>query len=100
MKSIIELLKLVKANRELMLTGLCSIIYELYHDNIITTDECNLLSDYIKTNRPVKGSKHYESACADKPWYWSPWKWEPRERWLNAQIRKLSRKKLQRYDIN
>ena len=92
MKSIIELLELVKANRELMLTGLCSIIYQLYYDNIITTDECNLLMDYIKTNRPVKGSKHYESACADKTWYWSPWKWEPRERWLNAQIRKLSRK--------
>ena len=91
MKTIIELLELVKANRELMLTGLCSIIYQLYLDNIITINESKLLMDYIKRNRPVEGSTYYEAESADGAWHWTPWEWEPRERWLNAQIEELSK---------
>ena len=91
MKSIIELLKLVKDNKELMRTGLCSIVYQLRSSDIITLDESSLILDYLKRNRPVEGSIYYEAEWADTDWHWTPWNWESRERWLNAQIEELSK---------
>lgn len=91
MRDIVELLKLMKANKQLMYLGLCNLVRSMKLSNIITGEEAQLLHDYIRENRPVKGSEYCDDNQKDTPWYWEPGEWHPRELWINAQISKLSK---------
>lgn len=91
MRDIVELFKLIKANKQLMVYGLCGIVKNMKLSDIITEEEAQLLSDYIRENRPVKGSEYCDDNRIDDIWFWEPGKWPPRELWINAQISKLSK---------
>jgi hypothetical protein len=82
-RSIKELLILVIENKELFRTGLCMLFTELFVRKIITTDEDYLLWIYIRRHKPFR-CRIFLSV-----FYWPKGKWEPRERWLKKQIKKL-----------
>ena len=93
MKSLIEIFQLMKEHHYLMGGGLCHLAKQLYANNYIDLLELHEVSEYISNNRPTKYSCHYSKVCKDSPWYWPRTDWAPRERWLNTQIRKLSKGK-------
>ena len=72
--------------------GLCNLAKQLYFNKYIDLEELNGVAWYISNNRPTKYSCHYDKERKDSLWYWTPHDWAPRERWINTQIRKLSRK--------
>jgi hypothetical protein len=93
MRNLVELFKILKANKQLLCTGLCGLVTNLCGKGIITYSEGDELTDYIHDHRPTKESKYYCKSEEESAWYWSIGKWYPRLLWINAQIRELSKKK-------
>lgn len=85
MRSLRELLTVVRDNRQLFATGLCSLVTQLYHTNQITLPERRALNKFIDSNPPRN------LWSSDLGYYWKPFLWSPRLRWLNEQINKLNK---------
>jgi hypothetical protein len=83
MRSIKELLIILKKNKDSFETGLCMLIDDLKFAGIITPAEQNRLNNYIDKNHP----KNYDYY----PYYWEKYKWRPRIIWINKQIKKLTK---------
>jgi hypothetical protein len=97
MRTILELFKILKANKKLFIindcSGLCCLIHKLYLNDKITYEEKDDLDTYINYNRPERGSKYYDSNRRGSEWYWELYNWHPRILWINAQIKMLSKLK-------
>jgi hypothetical protein len=99
MKTINELLIIMRDNIDKLQTGLCLLYDTLYYDcKLITLDEAILLKNYINNNAPTIKSKLFEPH--DSIYYWPVearvGKIEaikPRLRWLNYHIKITSKKK-------
>ena len=87
MRTIKELLIILRDSIELLETGLCLICLKLMLSDSITEAEYNYIHDYIYDNRPSKKSKLYGNSDAN-PYYWDQGDKEPRLRWLNYHIKK------------
>jgi hypothetical protein len=80
-RTIKELLELVLENIGMMRLGICSVVWDLYNDDVITLDEYNDLNDYIDDNR---GSHYYR---LERCYFWKPGLKRPRIAWLKKQIK-------------
>jgi hypothetical protein len=90
MRSIKELLIILRDNEFYFRSGLCGLAWKLQSmHTIITMREFNELDKFIDANRPVIGDPHCDIDCVDTPWYWPIGEWEPREKWLNDHIARL-----------
>lgn len=69
--------------------GLCIIVAFACSQDLITEDESVSLKNYINTHRPKPFSRHYSYKQRRYSYYWEPGKVSPREKWLDAQIKKL-----------
>lgn len=88
MRTTKELLKVVLNNINMITGGLCGIVNELYNIDIISFEESKKLLEYIKDNRPQKGSRLYQyRSPITIAWYWTICAKEPRIRWLKYHIR-------------
>ena len=87
MRTIKELLIIMKDNIELLQTGLCYLTTMLSDRNIITSDERERIVDYIYDNRPSEKSKLYGGPDHGL-YYWEQGDLENRLRWLNYHIKK------------
>ena len=88
MRSINELLILMSKQEKMFYSGLCSIVSSLYGNNQITYTEHCLLHEYIELHRPKWYQRHYNFNQRDTGFYWAPYMWTPRLKWLKTQIRK------------
>jgi hypothetical protein len=84
-----ELFKLMLERQDKFSTTLCALNGSMYHDNIITLDECLMLHLYIKNNRPSMFSSLSAFRNRNNIFYWDFWDIEPRIKWINKQIEKL-----------
>lgn len=71
-------------------SGLCYFILRLYRLDIISKEEWVQLDNYILGNRPTWPSRHYSIWYSSSVFWWRPYRWRPRRRWIKAQIKKLS----------
>jgi len=65
--------------------GLCGFVKCL----LINEKELTILIDFIENNRPSPDSPHYCKTRQDSSFYWAPWLWAPRKKWLIDQIKSL-----------
>jgi hypothetical protein len=80
-----ELLQVMLDNQGNFSFGLCHWCERLFWNEKITLPERNTLRTYIKNNRP------WISYFGVSAYYWSPFKIEPRIKWINKHIKKLSK---------
>lgn len=71
--------------------GLCSCIISLrYQEKLISTDEYDILSDYVLSNRPRNPfSKWCDNKRYNNPYWWEPGDMNIRLEWLKYKISKL-----------
>ena len=82
MRTIKEIFKLALKCEEYYNSGLCQLFSVLEDECIITPEELLLINNYLQKNRPLR---RYNLA------YWfKPYIWTYRERWIKKQIKKLS----------
>ena len=86
-RSIKELLQVMLDNIENLSGGLCSLGFHMMAYKTITSDELQLLLEYIIKNRPYN---LYRIFGIYKSYYWKPGKIKPRLRWLKRHIKKNS----------
>ena len=84
-RSIKELLELMLEHQKLFGTGLCLWCDCLFFSNKISFSEMDKLNKYIKDNKP------WTSIFRFSAYYWSYGKIEPRIKWINKHIKKLSK---------
>ena len=95
MRKLSELLILVSNSNRIFKDcggGLCKLIGRMKISrgkSKISREEYYILSDYIKTHRPRKNSRHYEIDSAHSAYYWLENDWNPRKAWLDDQIKKV-----------
>ena len=70
-------------------TTLCALNGSMYHDNIITLDECLMLHLYIKNNRPSMFSSLSAFRNRNNIFYFELGNIKQRIKWINKQIEKL-----------
>ncbi len=80
-----ELLELMLEHQNLFENSLCKWIYTLYTFNIISIGEHIDLEKYIEKNRPFLTYLRFNS------YYWPIGQIEPRIKWINKHIKKLSK---------
>jgi hypothetical protein len=92
MRTIKELLTLVSQQEELFnkrnCPGLCALIYSLSYYDFITHDEVSAIISYIEDNRPIWYSRYFDIRQKYSLFYWNPFEWEPRYKWLLSRIKK------------
>jgi hypothetical protein len=88
MRSLKELFEVLRDNKGEFTTGLCGLVNKLQYIDVINEPEAYLL--YGNIMRPKFYSKHYSYKSRDNSYYWPKGMWEPRKKWLDAQIKKLS----------
>lgn len=88
MRTIKELLIVVRSNRKMFRNGLCYLINKLYRTGDINCKERRLLSEYIENNGPSKGKYIFWRVGNDSAYWWTPCAWTPRYLWLTEQILK------------
>lgn len=87
-----ELLQLMLRHQEYFSLGLCSWICNiLIFEKIITKEECRLLLDYIEKNRPSIYSSIDAYKNRGRHFYWKEGNINPRIKWINKHIKKLSK---------
>lgn len=69
-------------------TGLCSYIFTLYHYNIISYNEGQLLHKFIIEHKP-KNTWYYKNFIKAGMYYWKERKEKPRLRWIKKRIKEL-----------
>lgn len=98
MRTIKELLIIMRDKGSIFnAQGLCVLAAVLYYiTGDITFNEAIIIRDYIYNNRPSfksplcrKADRYSERS--DSAYYWKLYAWEPRLRWLNYHIKKLSK---------
>jgi hypothetical protein len=77
-RSILELLKLLLSNIDMLERGLCHLILKLYVRNYITTKELRILRQYLIKITPIEFE--YDG------FWWPKGEKEPRRKWLKKQI--------------
>lgn len=77
-RSILELLKLLLSNIDMLERGLCHLILKLCVRNYITTKELRILRQYLIKNTPIEFE--YDD------FWWPKGEKEPRRKWLKKQI--------------
>lgn len=93
MRPIKELLQLMLDNPQCFQyhpTGLCQWVYEMCNDALVNRVERDKVHAYIKQNRPNKYSSLGAFTHSHRNYYWKPGRIEPRIKWLNQHIKKLS----------
>ena len=84
-KELLILLRDYIKDRDIIASGLCQEIYEMFLDNEILSDEVRKLNNFIYKNRPRKG-KHFDIEYQNQVWYWKKMEVAPRLAWLNDLI--------------
>jgi hypothetical protein len=82
MRTIKELLEVLRENKQYFYGGLCCLTCELKNREIITDEEESFIDAYVKTNSPG-GAKGFI-------FRWKYNQWEPRLKWINEQIEQLT----------
>jgi hypothetical protein len=88
-----ELLQIMLDNKYQFNYCLCHWSICLCHNNIITANEKDDLTQYIKDNRPSKFSSLKAYLSRNSPYYWEYEDIKPRIKWLNKHIKKLNLEK-------
>jgi hypothetical protein len=87
MKTTKELLKLtLKEGEKGIRTGLCAVIMDMYEDLIITSQEFDILTNFIHRSRPASNDPLYRKTQKKSAYYWKPGSWTPRKKWLKYHI--------------
>lgn len=82
-RSILELLKLLLSNIDMLERGLCHLILKLRVRNYITDKELQILRQYLIKITPIEFE--YDD------FWWPKGEKEPRIRWLNLHIKILEK---------
>ncbi len=92
MRSKKEILEILLENIEHIYfeQGLCILASNLHFRKIITREELQEISFYIKNNRPCMFSSIYALLSANSRYYWVAGEIKPRVKWLKKHIQKLS----------
>lgn len=85
MRSEKELFELMLEHQDMFRDGLCHWFLCLWAHNLISDEESLLIDRYIKNNKP------FLSLFRTDDYYWSMCNIEPRIKWINKQIKKLSK---------
>lgn len=64
--------------------GLCSVVQMLESQKIVTTHDEQLIIQYLYANKPF--TSHFR-----KLYFWKPYEIEPRRKWLEKHIKRLSK---------
>lgn len=87
-KSIKELLEIMLENIDLLSTGLCNLISDIYWSSEkITDDEYDIIHDYILHNRPFKLSSISAFKTRNSYYYWKKGNKALRIKWLKKHIK-------------
>lgn len=88
MRSIKELLIILRDNEQSFRTGLCGLTWKLKESGKISFQEDEFLHKFIRENRPRCYSIHYSIYSSKGGFFWKQGNWDPRRRWLNSKIKK------------
>jgi hypothetical protein len=88
-RSVLELLIILKKNKQVFRSGLCSLIGDLVEYSDITYNEALKIKKYVLSNC-TRNRKYFYSENQVEPFYFPISEWEPRLRWINKHIKKLS----------
>ena len=90
-RTIAELLELMIENQDYFYQGLCVWARQMFHAKLMSSDECNILYDYIQANRPSAFSSWDAFKHRKKRFYWTIDEIHPRIEWINQHFNKLTK---------
>lgn len=87
-RTIKELLQLMLDEQHLFRSGLCSWANDIFYKSKMSFGEKEILTDYIKNNRPSMFSSIDAFKNRKTSFYWKENNIEPRIKWINKHIKK------------
>jgi hypothetical protein len=91
MKTVKELLNMMLNNQHLFHNGLCGWALTLYHYDIISKEEHQLISKYILKNRPsIFSSLYCFKVQFRSGYFWKAGDIAPRIKWIKKHIKRNS----------
>jgi hypothetical protein len=87
-RTIKELLQLMLDEQDLFGSGLCNWVDNIFYKSKMSFGEKEILTDYIKNNRPSMFSSIDALKCANTNFYWKMNNIKPRIKWINKHIQK------------
>lgn len=89
-RTIAELLELMIEHQGYFYQGLCIWARQMFNAKLISSSELDILTEYIKANRPSVFSSWDAFKHRNKDFYWEEDNIHPRIKWINQQYNKLT----------
>lgn len=89
-RNVAELLELMVEHQDCFYKGLCIWARQMFHAKLISSSELDILTEYIKANRPSVFSSWDAFKHRKKRFYWTMDDIHPRIEWINQQYNKLT----------
>ena len=89
-RTVAELLELMIENQDYFHQGLCVWARQMFHAELISSTENDILDAYIQANRPSAFSSWDAFKHRKKRFYWTMDDIHPRIKWINQQYNKLT----------